>query len=104
MSSTILRNRVRCLVCEAVIESVTRHDYVTCLCGAVSVDGGKDYLKRNGNMENWEELSETRPGLPPVQAPDQSAVGGESLESLVAYWRRLLDARQRGKDDGDKAE
>lgn len=37
------RNRVRCLTCNETIESVHRHDFRTCPCGAVSVDGGTDY-------------------------------------------------------------
>lgn len=55
----ILHNRARCLVCKDVIESRTVHDFVTCRCGAVSVDGGKAYLKRSAaNLGNFEELSE----------------------------------------------
>lgn len=34
------RNRVRCLSCDEVIESKFGHDYRTCSCGKVSVDGG----------------------------------------------------------------
>ena len=52
-------NKVRCLKCEDVIESTHRHDFVTCKCGNVSVDGGKDYLKRSALDEGkYEELSE----------------------------------------------
>ena len=40
------------------IESAHRHDFKFCKCGAVAVDGGKDYLRRCGNREEWEELSE----------------------------------------------
>lgn len=29
-----------------MIESKHRHDFVTCSCGASSVDGGKVYLRR----------------------------------------------------------
>jgi len=54
----ILVNKIRCKKCNEVIESTHRHDYRTCQCGAVSVDGGKDYLRRCGNREDWEELSE----------------------------------------------
>lgn len=43
----IVRNSAMCLKCEVEIESRHRHDYVTCPCGAVAVDGGKDYLKRS---------------------------------------------------------
>ena len=42
----IIKNRAYCLSCDDEIESTHRHDYVTCSCGRVSVDGGKDYLRR----------------------------------------------------------
>lgn len=53
----ILENKIKCLKCGDVIESVYRHDFKTCSCGACSVDGGKDYLRRVGNNEDFEELS-----------------------------------------------
>ena len=39
-------NKAQCLICGDVIESVNRHDYNTCKCGNVAVDGGKEYIKR----------------------------------------------------------
>ena len=42
----IIRNAIRCNICGDEIESVSRHDYVTCSCGACAVDGGHDYLRR----------------------------------------------------------
>lgn len=54
----ILVNKIRCKKCGDIIESKTRHSFVVCKCGAVAVDGGHDYLKRVGNQEEWEELSE----------------------------------------------
>lgn len=42
----ILRNSALCLECNTEIESKHRHDYVSCPCGAIAVDGGKDYLRR----------------------------------------------------------
>ena len=42
----ILRNSALCLECNEHIESIHRHDYVTCLCGNISVDGGTDYIRR----------------------------------------------------------
>lgn len=53
----ILINKIRCKKCNDVIESVSRHDFKSCRCGAVSIDGGRDYLRRGGNSEDWEELS-----------------------------------------------
>ena len=49
--------------CNNVIESKSVHDFVTCPCGNLSVDGGLDYARRvfNGNNKSvttWEDLSE----------------------------------------------
>ena len=54
----ILVNKIKCNKCGDIIESTYRHDFKFCKCGAVAVDGGKDYLRRGGNREDWEELSE----------------------------------------------
>ena len=42
----IVCNAIRCNICGDEIESKHRHDFVTCKCGACSVDGGHDYLRR----------------------------------------------------------
>ena len=59
MISKIIHNRIKCLKCGDVIESFTVHDFKVCSCGACFVDGGTDYLRRGGNREDWEDLSET---------------------------------------------
>ena len=38
-------NKIRCKHCDDVIESKHVHDFVTCMCGAVSVDGGPAYRR-----------------------------------------------------------
>ena len=53
----IIRNAIRCRKCGDIIESKTVHDFKFCSCGACAVDGGHDYLRRCGNLEDWEELS-----------------------------------------------
>ena len=55
---TIKRNAIRCRICGEVIESTYTHDFKWCSCGAVAVDGGHEYLRRCGNMEDWDELFE----------------------------------------------
>lgn len=57
----IIRNTIRCKKCGNVIESTYAHDFKFCSCGAVAVDGGKDYLRRCGNQEDFQELSECAP-------------------------------------------
>ena len=42
----IIRNAIRCNICDDEIESTACHEYVTCKCGACAVDGGHEYLKR----------------------------------------------------------
>jgi len=45
----IIQNAVTCLGCRDFIVSKHRHDFVTCTCGAISVDGGQAYLRRVGS-------------------------------------------------------
>ena len=56
----IVRNMIRCKKCRDVIESCTVHDFKFCFCGSCAVEGGNEYLRRSGNTEDWEELSETK--------------------------------------------
>jgi len=53
----IVRNMAQCLKCKDVITSYHTHDYKTCTCGELSVDGGTSYLKRSGEISNCKELS-----------------------------------------------
>ena len=58
----IIRNRIKCKKCGEIIESTSIHDFKFCKCGAVAVDGGKDYLRRVGNKDDYEELIEYEGG------------------------------------------
>lgn len=55
-------NKIKCLSCGDIIESKHVHDYWTCSCKKVCVDGGLEYAKRGFPkfpVEGWyEELSE----------------------------------------------
>lgn len=59
----IMHNRVRCLSCQSIIESLNRHDFQTCRCGQLSVDGGSWYCKRSGDLDNYTDLSEQWPWI-----------------------------------------
>lgn len=56
----LLHNKIRCKRCGDVIESKFTHDFQTCSCGAVSVDGGRAYASRSftGGLDTFEDLSE----------------------------------------------
>lgn len=53
----IIVNKIKCKKCGEEIESTYTHDFVTCKCGACSVDGGHSYLRRCGDLNDWIELS-----------------------------------------------
>lgn len=42
----IISNSATCRKCKDFIFSRHRHDFVTCKCGSISVDGGQEYLRR----------------------------------------------------------
>ena len=55
----IISNKAKCLKCGDVIESKYCCDFVTCSCGSLSVDGGRDCLRRLFvNRSKFQELSE----------------------------------------------
>lgn len=67
-------NRAKCLLCGQIIESTHRHDFVSCKCGNLHVDGGLDYLKRSFfKMDSWIDMSETAEG----QSEDGRQSGNE---------------------------
>ena len=60
MTYTIISNKAQCLVCGYIIESRFRHDFASCKCGNIFVDGGKEYLRRGFKAAGtFMELSET---------------------------------------------
>lgn len=54
----IITNKIKCKTCGDVIESFFTHDLKRCKCGAVEIDGGKEYLRRSAkNLDDIIELS-----------------------------------------------
>lgn len=51
------RNAFRCKKCGMVVESKSVHDFQECKCGNFT-DGGLDYIRRGGKIEDMEDLSE----------------------------------------------
>jgi len=49
-----MKNRAKCKLCNSIIESFHRYDYVTCSCGEIAVDGGNEYFKASaGDFNNF---------------------------------------------------
>lgn len=79
----IIHNKAKCFLCGDIIESKYRHDFVTCSCGKLSVDGGKDYLKRCGDLSegSYEDLSEANDD----PEPPQPKINLFHLAALLAF-------------------
>lgn len=53
----IILNEAKCTKCGDIITSKHRHDYVKCKCESIAVDGGMNYLRRMGDINNYEDRS-----------------------------------------------
>ena len=55
----LIINRAKCLLCNDVITSEHSHDFKTCKCGNLSIDGGSEYPRRLYEKPNsYQDLSE----------------------------------------------
>lgn len=82
MTERILHNKVRCTKCHDVIESFNRHDFKWCSCHSIAVDGGRDYLKRCGDIAAYEELSE-HTDAPEIPLPRNKKLSGGEIAFLL---------------------
>lgn len=48
----MVRNAIQCLKCNDIIESKSVHDFKSCKCGQVFVDGGLDYQRIGFHEKN----------------------------------------------------
>lgn len=48
--------KIKCAKCGDVIESLFRHDMKWCSCGAIFIDGGDDYTRMGGDLEDIIDL------------------------------------------------
>lgn len=61
LTHKIKNNKIQCIHCQDIIESVLRCGWVACSCNKVAVEGGSCYLRRSSSSrEDWVELSEYR--------------------------------------------
>ena len=56
----VVVNKCQCRKCKDIIESKTRHDFISCKCGAIFTDGGKSYIRRGAqDLNDIIDMSET---------------------------------------------
>lgn len=56
--SRLIKNAAQCAKCQDIIVSKHRHDFVTCKCESISIDGGLAYRRAVGNLEDFIDLCE----------------------------------------------
>jgi len=60
MGQKLVRNAAKCLNCNDVIESKHVHDFVSCSCGDIFIDGGLEYTRGGAkDFSKFLSLSET---------------------------------------------
>lgn len=58
--TVVVRNQCQCKKCGDIIESKHRHDFVSCKCGAIFTDGGRDYIRRGAqDLSDVIDMSES---------------------------------------------
>lgn len=100
----IIQNAVICNKCDEFIFSKTRHDFVTCKCGAISVDGGQDYLRRVGDLSAAIDMSWELPDdlyRDCALAAQEAAETGRNAIGVANAVLRTLRAADRIIADGE---
>jgi len=91
------RNIAKCALCQDIIESTFRHHFITCNCGAISLDGGDDYQRGVGEPKNFLQLSEEE-----IAAWDSVPTG--RLEGWLymngVIWGQIYDDKLKRFRDG----
>jgi hypothetical protein len=58
--TVVVVNKCQCALCLDIIESKSRHSFVSCKCGAIFTDGGTSYIRRGAkDLDNIIDMSET---------------------------------------------
>jgi hypothetical protein len=74
-----MRNRAKCRLCNDIIESTHVHDYKTCSCGEISVDGGNEYHRCSAkDFHNFIRLDDK---------DNQHLIVGETKEYTCLEWK-----------------
>ena len=55
-----IKNAFKCLYRNDIIESKHQHDFTTCQCGEMSIDGGTSYIRLIGDLDMMQEIWDNR--------------------------------------------
>ncbi len=93
-----MRNVAVCKQCGDLIESVHRHHFRSCSCGAISIDGGSDYRRSLGSRENF-----LRPTKQQLEEWDSKITGRLEKWDLWSgkLWGFIFDDKHQRFRDGE---
>jgi hypothetical protein len=81
-----MRNRAKCKLCNTIIESLSRHDYVKCECGEIALDGGTDYLRAlAGDFANFIRLDDDNNEIQVTYEEKKQEENGKIEEQVSAH-------------------
>jgi len=79
-------NRAKCALCKDVIVSKHRHDFVSCTCGEIFVDGGNDYWRAGAkdvqNLLRFKNRKWTATFVEPVE---------EMFQVKKTFWQKVKE-------------
>lgn len=93
----IIRNSARCKLCGDHIESTHRHDFRSCKCGEIFVDGGKAYLRRGAkDLNSIEDTS--------IIKDDDKPLSEEAKESIDKAYEEVQEMYSHTNKKGELIE
>jgi hypothetical protein len=96
--AVLLRSQLECPKCGDLISSIHVHDFQTCSCRALSIDGGRDYLRVSASDEVMELFRAPENGI--VKWDRSISIAGEhnkaSAAAALVVYKALWDASQKG--------
>lgn len=97
-----MKNRAKCKLCNKIIESFHTHDYVSCECGEISIDGGNTYahcaardwgnfvrVDDNGNEIQIKVLDKSEIDITPQPSYSPIQTRKEKIDMLEAMVKNL---------------
>ena len=58
MTKKLIKNKLKCLYCNDIIESKHQHDFRWCKCQSVFIDGGLEYRRIGGDLSVIQDMCE----------------------------------------------
>jgi len=56
-ATSVVCTGIQCQACGEIVVSLHRHDWRSCKCGKVFIDGGRDYVRYGGDAENIKSVT-----------------------------------------------